>query len=118
MVSKSFVQSFSYQVGDAETVEAAARLAKTDNVSFSQLILRLLKEEVQKNQVGEYTPISIIYGTNPNKSCQTDLMEWFSHVDQITEQNELNKIKGQALEIVRRSDKRSMELRMNELRRL
>ena len=82
-------------------------------ISVSEGVRQLVEQALEKNVESDLNPLNLSYNKQENKPLQTDLIQWFSHVDQTTEQNELNKIKGQALEIVRRSDKRSMELRMN-----
>jgi len=117
MVSKSFVQSFSYPASDVAIVEAAERLAKSDNVPFSQLILRLLKEEVrQKNVIGGCNPINIGYGNEPKKYFQSDLTIWFKHIDEVESQQELQLLKGQVSALGKKVDKRSMELYKNGIR--
>lgn len=94
-----------------------ALLCREKGISVSEGMRQLVEQELEKNAIGESNPIRIRYGLEENKPFQTDLTPWLEHVDTVTEQNELNKIKGQALEIARRSDKRSMELRFNDLKR-
>ena len=100
-----------------------SELCKEQEVSVSEGLRNLIEKELEKKALGasrEANPCNISYITNITESknyFQSDLMQWVSHVDEVTEQNELNRIKGQALEIARRTDKRSMELRFNDLKR-
>jgi hypothetical protein len=91
-------------------------LCDRERKSYSFKLNELMEDELEKNAIGVCNPIKIRYGKEQHKPIQTELIAWFSVVDTTTEQNELNKIKGQALEIARRTDKRSMELKMNEFR--
>lgn len=50
MVSRSMVSTFSYNVKDADIIREAEVMAKQDGRSFSELVIRLIKEEVQKKE--------------------------------------------------------------------
>lgn len=71
----------------------------------------MIAAELQKNALGDQTPISIRYGEPQNKpSFQTNLTSWISYVDTVGSQQELSTLKGQAQIIARRIDQRSMIL--------
>lgn len=111
-MAKHAITSFSYPLKEIDIVEEAEKLAKTDGKSLSQLILRLLKEEISQKKVkGSPNPLNISYGIAEEKPLQLNLEHWIDHVAQVQEHRELNRMKGIAQEIVRRTDKRSIELR-------
>lgn len=114
MGGKNFVQSFSYNLKDAEIIDECIRIARQDGVSFSEFVVSLLKEESKrKKAVGDQTPINISYGIHKEKPLQLDLDGWLGHVGQVQEQVELNKLKGQFARVCHVIDRRSMDLRMN-----
>jgi hypothetical protein len=111
MGGKNFIGSFSYNVKDSEIIDECTRIAKQDGISFSEFIVACLKEQViQKKVVGQNNPLNISYGKLEEKPFQSDLTAWFDHVDSVNKHQELNKLKGQALALCKRVDKRSMEL--------
>ena len=88
-------------------------LCKKEEISVSKRLQDIMVEEIQKNALGSHNPIGVLYNlynNKPNKSCQSDLTQWFDHVSNITNQQELLIIKGQASALCGAADKRSMEL--------
>ena len=113
MKGKNSVSSFSYNEKDSEIIDECIRMARMDGISFSEFIVACLKEQVsRKKAIGEANPINISYGNEIKKHFprQLNLNEWLDHISIIQEPKELNKLKGQALELARRVDRRSMEL--------
>lgn len=91
-------------------------LCDKERKSVSLKIAEMLEEELEKKALGGQNPINISYGKQQEKPFQSDLTAWFGHVDTVNEHQELNKLKGQALALCKRVDKRSMELYRNGIK--
>ena len=95
-------------------------LCDKEHKSISFKLSEMIDGELQKNALGlSENPIGVLYNlyNNPNKSCQKDLTEWFDTVNNVTNQQELLMIKGQASHICNLADKRSMELHKQGIRK-
>ena len=48
IIGRNIITSFSYNLADVKVVEAAETIAKENHMSFSELIITLLKQEVRR----------------------------------------------------------------------
>ncbi len=84
-MAKHAIGTFSYPLKDAPVVEEAERLAREDGKSFSQLVLRLLKQEVsQKKEKGAPNPLNLYSFITPTeKHIDGTLDQWIRRDDAI-----------------------------------
>lgn len=110
-MAKHAITSFSYPLKEIDIVEEAEKLAKEDGKSLSQLILRLLKEEITQKKVrGSPNPLNISYNMQEEKPLQLELDRWMQHVSELDNHQQLSTLKGRMLAITKQIDRRSMEL--------
>jgi hypothetical protein len=83
-LAKHAITSFSYPLKEIDIVEEAEKLAKTDGKSLSQLILRLLKEEISQKKVkGSPNPLNIYSLVPEEKPFPGTLDQWIKRTDAI-----------------------------------
>jgi hypothetical protein len=118
-LSNHIISTFSYPLEEIETVQEAKRLAKLDNSSLSQYILRLIKQDIhQKRIAGAPNSIGISYNAVPENDTieaskpivELNLDNWIEHISQVEDHQQLNIIKGIGVSIAKKADTRSMEL--------
>jgi hypothetical protein len=101
---------------ELDILKEIKELCEKERKSLSEKINELFIEELEKKVVGCKNPLNVSYNQQEEKPFQSDLIAWFDHVDTVNEHQELNKLKGQALALCKRVDKRSMELYRNGIK--
>jgi hypothetical protein len=97
---KTIVTSFSYSTEKLDIIEQAEDLAKRRGLSFSQFIISLMEDQVQKNreaQIRDFSAVRTTTDTNVPKLYEP-LERWKEYADMLSV-DELRKFEAQTIQI-------------------